>query len=110
MIRDSSNRWYGGAMRLLPGLALTAVLCALLSHPVIAGEVRGRAVLVGQPPAAKKVPVTIDQYVCGTDKESEDLIVSAAREIKNVVVWIQNPSAATPPPAATAPVQMDQKS
>src|SRR5262245_1018037 len=102
--------WYGDAMRMFPALALAAVFCALLAHPVIAGEVRGRAVLVGQPPAAKKVPVTTDQYVCGTDKESEDLIVSAAREIRNVVVWIQNPPAASASPAATAPLQMDQKS
>src|SRR5262245_17911123 len=94
----STNRWYGGAVSMFPRLALTAVLCAVLTNPVIAGDVRGRAVLAGQPPAAKKVPVTIDQYVCGADKESEDLIVSAAREIKNVVVWIDNPPAATPSP------------
>ena len=95
-------------MRTISGLALTAVVCVLLAGPVIAGEVRGRALLAGQPPAPKKVPVTIDQYVCGADKESEDLIVSAAREIKNVVVWIDNPPAATPAPVAASP-QVDQK-
>ena len=99
------------AMRLPRCLApVVAVFCALLAGPVGAGEIRGRAVLAGQPPSAKKVAVTIDQYVCGTDKDAENLVISAAREISNVVVWLQNPPATTPSTAATAPVQMDQKS
>lgn len=85
-----------------------AVACALLAGDVAAGEIRGRVLLAGPPPAAKKVPVTIDQYVCGNDKDAEDLIVSAAREIKNVVAWLQNPPATAASPAASAPVQMDQ--
>jgi plastocyanin len=85
-----------------------AAVCMLLAGAAAAGEIRGRALLAGSPPAAKKVPVTIDQYVCGNDKDAEDLIVSAAREIKNVVVWLQNPPPATASPAASAPVQMDQ--
>ncbi len=86
-----------------------AAACALLADAVGAGEIRGRALLAGQPPPAKKVSVTIDQYVCGMDKDAEDLIVSAAREIKNVVVWLHNPPASSPSAAATAPIQMDQK-
>jgi plastocyanin len=88
---------------------LTAVACVSLSGSAVAGEIRGRALFAGQPPPPKKVTVTIDQYVCGNDKEAEDLVVSPAREIKNVVVWLHNPPGAAPSPAATAPVQMDQK-
>lgn len=93
--------------RLVAALA-AAVVCALLADPAQGGELRGRALLAGPPPAAKKVPVTIDQYVCGNEKEAEELIVSAAREIKNVVVWLDNPPAAAARAAAPASVQMDQ--
>jgi len=58
----------------------------------------------------KKLPVTIDQYVCGKEKVGEDLAVGPQGGVKNVVVWLQ-----TPPPGATWPsapvkVEMDQKS
>src|SRR6267143_1787133 len=51
----------------------------------------------------KKLPVTIDQYICGKEKVAEDLAVSPQGGVKNVVVWLQ-----TPPPGAawpTAPVR-----
>ncbi len=88
---------------------VVAAVCVALADAAAASEIRGRALLAGPPPPAKKLPVTIDQYVCGTDKDAEDLVVSATREIKNVVVWLQNPPATAASPAATAPVQMDQK-
>ncbi|HSE93950.1 MAG TPA: carboxypeptidase regulatory-like domain-containing protein [Methylomirabilota bacterium] len=91
-------------------LCVLAAACALLADTVGAGEIHGRALLAGAPPPPKKVPVTIDQYVCGMDKDAEDLVVSPAREIKNVVVWLHNPPATAPSAATTAPVQMDQKS
>jgi plastocyanin len=94
--------------RLLIAL-LVAVALAASAGGAPAGEIRGRLLFAGQPPAPRKVPVTIDQYVCGKDKEAEDLIVSPAREIKNVVVWLQNPPAAPPSASASAPIQMDQK-
>jgi len=70
---------------------------------------RGKVVYGGAAPAQAKVPVTIDQYLCGNEKAADDLQVSAGKEIRNVVVWIENP----PPGAATVPrtekVEMDQK-
>ena len=60
-------------------------------------------------PAPRKVPITIDQYVCGTEQLAGDLIVSGAREIRNVVVWLENPPAGAPSPPPAAPVPMDQK-
>ena len=64
--------------------------------------------LVGSAPAVAKVPVTIDQYLCGNEKPADDLQVSAAREIRNAVVWIEN-APANAPPAATRKVEVDQK-
>ena len=82
---------------------LVATLAVLLLAPTVpAAEIQGRVVLTGQGPAPKKVPVTIDQYVCGTEKEAGDLVLSPAREVRNVVVWLENPPPGAPstPPAA----------
>ncbi len=72
-----------------------------------AGAIKGTIVVTGAVPAQKKVDVTIDQYVCGTEKDAGDLLVSPRRELKNAVVWLDNP----PPGAAPAPdakVEIDQ--
>jgi plastocyanin len=93
-----------------PSVALLAIL--LLALPAVrsarAAEIQGRVVLSGEAPAAKKVPITIDQYVCGTEQLTMDLVVSGAREVRNVVVWLENPPPGAPsaPPTATP---MDQK-
>lgn len=74
-----------------------------------AGSIKGTVVLKGAPPEARKVAVTIDQYVCGKEKNAEDLLVSAQGGIRNAVVWIDKPpggATAEPLPAATS---MDQK-
>lgn len=90
-------------------LLLVAIGVLLLPVAVAAGEIQGHVVLAGQVPEGKKLPVTIDQYVCGKEKEVGDLLVSAAREIRNVVVWLQNPPPGAPSAATLAPAQMDQK-
>ena len=74
-----------------------------------AANIRGVVVMTGTV-VPKKLPVTIDQYVCGKEKVGEDLAVGPQGGVKNVVVWLQ-----TPPPGATWPsapvkVEMDQKS
>jgi plastocyanin len=82
-----------------------------------AGSIQGAVTLQGAPPAPRKVPVTIDQYVCGDAKIVDDLQVSARNGVRNVVVWIENPpsgsaNAAKGAPAseaATGAVEMDQK-
>jgi plastocyanin len=90
-------------------LVVLAATLGLLAPSASGGEVQGRVVLTGELPAAKKVPITIDQYVCGKEQMMGDLIVSAAREVQNVVVWLENPPSGAPstPPAPVAP--MDQK-
>jgi carboxypeptidase family protein len=90
-------------------LVLLAAALPLLPLSAWGGEIQGRVVVVGDLPAAKKIPITIDQYVCGTEQAMGDLIISAAREIRNVVVWLENPPPGAPsaPPRPVTP--MDQK-
>ena len=72
-----------------------------------AGSIKGAVVIGGAVPAPKKVDVTIDQYVCGTEKDAGDLLVSPRKELKNAVVWLDNPPANATVPAPTK-VEMDQ--
>jgi plastocyanin len=89
---------------------LVAVVGALLSSgAAAAGEIQGRVLLNSPAPAAKKMPVTIDQYVCGNEKDAGDLVVTDAREIRNVVVWLENPPPGAPAVAPAESPQMDQK-
>jgi plastocyanin len=74
-----------------------------------AETIKGSVRYVGAPVETKKVPVTIDQYVCGKDKGREDLVLSSNNGIRNAVVSLQNP-----PPNAKLdwhlpPAKMDQK-
>ncbi|HKW79702.1 MAG TPA: carboxypeptidase regulatory-like domain-containing protein [Casimicrobiaceae bacterium] len=93
-------------VRLIAGVGLL-LSAALWSEAGAAGSIRGTVSVTGPMPAQKKVEVTIDQYVCGSEKDAGDLIVSSKKELKNAVVWLDNP----PPGAAPdsqAKVAMDQ--
>jgi plastocyanin len=79
------------------GLLLAAVC---LPAPGLAGSLRGKVVLAGAAPAPKKVEVTIDQYLCGHEKDANDLIVSPRGEIANAVAWLENPPKAAWPAGA----------
>ena len=74
----------------------------------LAGSVKGKVLFAGAAPAPVKVPVTIDQDLCGNEKPADDLQVSARREIRNAVVWIENPPAGVAP-APAGKVEVDQK-
>jgi plastocyanin len=74
-----------------------------------AAVIKGMVQYVGAPVEPKKLPVTVDQFVCGKDKDAEDLALSPQRGLRNAVV-----SLVTPPPSArwefsTAPVFLDQR-
>jgi plastocyanin len=74
-----------------------------------AATIKGSVRLAGAGLEQKKLPITVDHSVCGKEKEGQDVVVSAGKGIRNVVVSLQNP-----PPDATwkvplAPVQMDQQ-
>lgn len=90
----------------LSGLALAALCLPALCA---AGAIQGKVLLAGAVPVQGKVAVTIDQYLCGTEKDANDLIVSPRREIANAVAWLENapPDAAWPAGAEKAAI--DQK-
>ncbi|HEX2500177.1 MAG TPA: hypothetical protein VHO73_01880, partial [Methylomirabilota bacterium] len=93
-----------------PFLLLWVTVASVLAPgPVWAGALKGTVRFMGAPFEPRKVPVTTDQYVCGKDKDAEDLVVSRDRGIKNAVVWLQTAPPGTkwegPPPLA----QTDQK-
>jgi len=87
-------------------LAVTACFLSGLSQ---AETIKGSIRYVGAPIEKKKTAVTIDQYICGKEKDPEDLLLSSNNGIRNAVVSLQNvPSGAKRDwnfPAA----KMDQK-
>jgi plastocyanin len=90
-------------------LALLLIGACWLPGQCLAGSIKGKVVFAGTPPVPRKIPVTIDQYLCGAEKNAEDLVLSRQKEIRNAVVWLEDP----PPGAATATpaekVEIDQK-
>jgi plastocyanin len=75
----------------------------------LAGGIQGKVRLAGTPPAPKKVDVTIDQYLCGNEKDANDLIVSPRGEIANAVVWLENAPANATWPAGAEKAALDQR-
>jgi plastocyanin len=57
----------------------------------------------------KTFPVTIDQYLCGKEKEAGDLVLSSANGIRNVVVSLHGVPAGSKAPVNPVPAKMDQK-
>jgi len=98
-------RWTGRFAAVI-GVALGCLIAAAAAR----GEtLKGTVRYAGAAPEKKKLPVTIDQYICGKDKEAEDLVLSSSNGIRNAVVSLQ-----TPPPGAKweanfPAVKMDQK-
>ena len=92
------------------GQALALGLAVLLVAPAsgLCGTIKGKVVFAGPMPPAKKVDVTIDQYVCGNAKDAEDLLLSPQKELRNAVVWLENPPSNAPLPTSTQKVEMDQ--
>ena len=89
---------------------LSALLFGLLCAPGIShgASIKGKVVFAGPVPAQKKVDVTIDQYVCGTQKDAGDLLISPQKELRNAVVWLENAPTSAAAPAPSANVEMDQ--
>ena len=76
--------------------------------PASAGTIKGSVLYSGAPIERKKFPVTIDQYLCGKEKEAGDLQLSPNNGIHNVVVSLQGLPAGAKWPANPAAVKMDQ--
>ena len=83
--------------------------CVVSAANASAAAIKGTVQYVGGPVETKKLAVTVDQFVCGKDKDAEELSLSPQRGLRNAVV-----SLASPPPDArwsfsTAPVFLDQR-
>lgn len=91
-------------------LSLSAVVLVVAPvTPAAAGSIKGTVVLKGTTPEMKKLAVTIDQYVCGKEKNAEELIVSPQGGIRSAVVWLDKPPAAASSEALPSTISMDQK-
>ena len=90
-------------------LAIITVFALVAPGMAQAAGIRGVVNMTGTPPPPKKLPVTIDQYVCGKEKVGEDLVVTPQGGVKNVVVWLQTPPPGAAWPSAPVKVEMDQK-
>jgi plastocyanin len=82
---------YRSASRAMP-FSITGFVVAwcIVVGPSWGETIKGNVRYVGAPVERKKTSVTIDQYVCGKEKESEDLVLSSNNGIRNAVVSLQN--------------------
>ncbi len=91
-------------------MMMAAVLFGVCAHVQSAAEsIRGSVAYAGAMPAQKKIAVTIDQYICGNDKDARDLLVSPRKGLENAVVWIDNPPPGHATPQPGGKVEIDQK-
>jgi hypothetical protein len=72
----------------IPIVLLLGFLCA--PGLCLGGAIVDKVVFAGAVPPAKKIDITIDQYVCGNTKDSGDLLLSPQKELRNAVVWLEN--------------------
>jgi plastocyanin len=86
-----------------------AALFAAAATSVSAATLKGNVRYAGARVEKKTFPVTIDQYLCGKEKEAGDLVLSSANGIRNVVVSLHGVPADSKAPTPIAPPKMDQK-
>lgn len=88
---------------------LLAAGCLAWSGWALGGDLTGSVLYSGKLPERPKVPVTIDQYICGQERDADDLVIGPKRGVLNAVVWLENPPASAKWPAQPAKLEMDQK-
>jgi plastocyanin len=86
-----------------------AAWAALMIDPAGAGTIRGHVRFTGPAPERKTLPVTTDQYLCGKEKDAEDLVLSPDNGIRNAVVWLISAPPGAKRETSSAPVPLDQK-
>lgn len=113
--REFWSRWgilegmkFGRVRANLVLAGVLAVSVAALS-PAWAGTIKGTVQYTGPDVQPKRVPMTIDEYVCGKDKEAEDLLLTPTRAIRNAVVWLQTPPPGSVWEGSLPSPKMDQK-
>lgn len=99
---NALTRWMSAAV-------LVTAMSVASPHGGHAAAIKGTVQYVGAPVAPKKVSVTVDQFVCGKDKDAEDLVLSPQRGVRNAVVSLASPPAGARWEFSSAPVFLDQK-
>jgi plastocyanin len=94
------------ALTVIVGAAAWAVL---VTGPAWAGTIKGHVRFTGPATEQKTLPVTTDQYVCGKEKDAEDLVLSPDKGIRNAVVWVTSVPPGAKRQTPSAPVPLDQK-
>src|SRR5439155_27018290 len=83
--------------------------CGLMTAaPSWAAAIKGSVHLTGAGLEQKNRPVTVDHSVCGKDKEVQDVLISSGRDIRNVVVSLNNPVPEVTGKAPLSRVQVEQ--
>lgn len=95
-------------------VAMTTIVGAvawvvLVTGPAWAGTIKGHVRFTGPATEQKTLPVTTDQYVCGKEKDAEDLVLSADKGIRNAVVWLKSVPPGATRQTSSAPAPLDQK-
>ena len=85
-----------------------ALFFTVATGVVSAGTIKGNVRYAGAPVERKKFAVTIDQYLCGKEKESGDLVLSPTNGISNAVVSLLGLPPGSKMPGNAARVKMDQ--
>jgi len=91
----------------LPAVGSACLLWLAASCLAAGASLKGTVVMTGPVPPQKKLEITNNQYICGTEKDPGDLILSPRKEVRNAVVWIDNPPGAVS--FKDAKIEMDQK-
>jgi plastocyanin len=97
--------------RILQIYAIVCIVavCTIAATNVPAATLKGNVRYAGTRVEKKTLPVTIDQYLCGKEKEAGDLVLSSTNGIRNAVVSLHGVPLGSKPPVNGAPVKMDQK-
>ncbi len=87
-------------------LGMLLPLGAQLAKAADSGSVSGKVKFKGTPPPARKIAITTDPSVCGTEQQSEDVVVGADKGVKYAVVRLIGVKGAA---AVAPPVALEQK-
>jgi plastocyanin len=101
------NNDYGA--KLIIFMMALAAIWTLTTENVLAGTIKGMVRFTGAPVTRKTFPVTIDQYLCGKEKTSEELVLSQNNGIKNAVVALQGLPPGLKGPKNPTSAKIDQK-
>ncbi len=85
-----------------------AVSWAASAGPSSAGTIQGSVRFTGPVSEAKKLKVTVDHSVCGTEKLAEEIVVSPEKGLRNAVASL-NTTSLDAKWELGRPAQMDQK-